>query len=574
MRLPLERVVAAARGDRPVELLLRNALIANVFTAALVPCDIAIDGGLIVGLGERPALRSVDLAGRIVCPGLIDSHFHLESSMVTPAELARAVVPHGTTTIVADPHEIANVMGVRGIELLLELSEGLPLMIFMMAPSCVPATGMETSGARLGAAEIESLLAHPRVVGLAEVMDFPGVIGGAPEVLCKLATVSSRPIDGHAPGVSGSALHAYLAAGVGSDHECTTYAEAEEKLALGMRIFLREGTAARNLAALLPVVTPTTERWCSFCTDDRHPADLHVEGHIDHLVRCAITNGLEPMIAVRLATINAALCFGLRRRGAIAPGYHADLVVLDGDLAGFHVAAVYAAGRQVAEGGEYLVQTAPARPSVVSPLPVAVDHLELTAKVPKNAGTTVRVRVIGIIPGQVLTSALEADLPVVNGTIHADPIRDILALAVVERHTGSGRVGHGFVAGLGLRRGALASSVAHDSHNIIVAGASEDDMRAAIAAIVAMGGGQAVAADRQVLAALPLPIAGLLSDLALDVVCERVAALAAAASSLGCPLRDPMMPLSFLALPVIPELRLTDHGLVDVRTYQLVPLLV
>jgi adenine deaminase len=565
----LARVVAAARGDRPVDLLLRNARLVNVFSGEVEPVHVAVDGGVVVGFGERAARASEDLGGGYLCPGFIDSHFHIESSMLLPAELARAVVPCGTTTVIADPHEIANVLGVAGVELMLALSEGLPLAVYLMAPSCVPATSMETAGGRLDAASIRTLLQHPRVLGLAEVMNFPGVIHGADDVLAKLAHAAGRPIDGHAPGLQGRDLQAYLAAGIGSDHECTTLAEAREKLGLGMHIFLREGSAARNLAILLPLVTPATERFCSFCTDDRHPADLQREGHIDHLVRSAIRQGLDAVLAIRLATLNAARHFGLRDRGAVAPGYRADLVVVD-DLERLAINAVYVAGVKVAEHGRYLPRPR-GRPSAPTTSTMHVDpaRLDLVIHAPLARA---KVRVISVVPGQVLTRALVEEVRIEDACAVADPARDLLKLAVVERHTGSQLVGLGFVNGLGLRRGALASSVAHDSHNIVVAGASDRDMLAAIAAVVAMGGGQVAVADGRVLAALPLPIAGLLSDLPLAEVCTRVAALAAAARGLGCPLPDPFMPLSFLALPVIPELKLTDRGLVDVTSFQTVPL--
>ncbi len=564
--MSLSDVIAVARGEQPVDLLLADARLVNVLSGEIHQADVAIHDGRVVGFGAYQARQVVDLGGRYLCPGFIDAHVHLESSMVQPAEFARAVMPHGTTAVICDPHEIANVLGVEGVHYILKASRRLYLSVYVMAPSCVPATAMETSGAELGAAEIAKLLRAGRVLGLAEMMNYPGVLYRVPEVLAKLDAAAGRPIDGHAPGLSGKDLNAYVAAGIHSDHECTDPDEAREKLRLGMHIFIREGTTARNLRALLPLVTPANARFCHFCTDDRHPETLLSEGHVDDLVRKAIAWGLDPVLAIQMATLNTAQYFGLSDKGAVAPGCAADLVVLD-DLATVRVAQVYAAGQRVAEEGYFLPVTSgtrvPLRPSV------HVDASAVDLTIPAGEGPA---RVIGAIPGQVVTEHLRMKPAIHEGRVVADPDRDLLKMAVVERHRGTGNVGLGLVKGIGLRRGAIASSVAHDSHNLVVIGANDDDMRAAIAAIAQMEGGQVAVVDGQVCAACPLPIAGLMSDRPLEEVSALGAALTQAAHALGCTLPDPLMTMSFLALPVIPALKLTDKGLVDVNTFAVVPL--
>jgi adenine deaminase len=560
-------LIAVARGEEPADLWLKNAQVVNVLSAEIHPADVAICGGRVVGFGQYEAGQTIDLEGRYLCPGFIDGHVHLESSMVQPSEFARAVVPHGTTAVVADPHEIANVLGLDGVRYILEASEGLPLTVYVMLPSCVPATQMETAGAELSAADLATLLDHPRVLGLAEMMNFPGVLFRVPEVLEKIGMAGQRPVDGHAPGLSGKDLNAYVAAGVRSDHECTTLDEAREKLRRGMHIFIREGTTARNLHDLLPLVTPANARRCSFVTDDRHPEDLLSEGHIDDLVRKAVAQGLDPVIAVQMASINTAEYFGLRNVGAIAPGYRADLLVVD-DLERFGIAQVFTAGQLVAEEGRFLPSPAEfPRVPLESTMHLDLGNLDLSIAAGEGLA-----KVIGVIPGQVITEKLSAQVPVKNGQAVADPAHDLLKMAVVERHRNTGNVGLGFVKGFGLRKGAIASSVAHDSHNIVVVGSDDADMRAAVEAVVEMGGGQVVMADGQVKARLPLPIAGLMSDQPLEEVRDRIEALTAAVQELGCVLPDPLMTMSFLALPVIPSLKLTDKGLVDVEQFAIVPL--
>jgi adenine deaminase len=565
--MELERLIAAARGEEAADLLLKNAHLVNVLSGEIHAADVAVAGGRVLGFGPYEAREVVDLEGRFLCPGLLDAHVHLESAMVRPAEFARAVIPRGTTGVFTDPHEIANVLGLAGVHYMLRASEGLPLRVYVMAPSCVPATAMETAGAELTAADIETLWAHERVIGLAEMMNFPGVLYRVPEVLDKLRAAAGRPVDGHAPGLAGLDLNAYVAAGVRSDHETTTPEEAREKLRRGMHVMIREGTAARNLEALLPAVTPANARLCHFCTDDRHPDTLLSEGGVDDVVRKAIALGLDPVMAIQMATINTAQYFRRQDIGAVAPGFQADLLVLE-DLEGLAAWRVYAGGRLVAEEGRYLGPTAELA-QVPVPSSMNLDAAAVDFAIAAGQGLA---RVIGVIPEQIVTEELRLVPRVEEGLVVADPGRDLLKMAVVERHRGTGRTGLGLVRGLGLERGALASSVAHDSHNIVVAGASDEEMRAALAAVVEMGGGQVVVEGGRVLAACPLPIAGLMSDRPLSEVRDQVAALTEAAHALGSRLPDPLMTMSFLALPVIPALKLTDRGLVDVIRFDFVPL--
>jgi len=575
--MDLARFLSIARGDEPAELVLRNGRVINVYTAEILEADVAMADGYIVGVGSGYASQQeMDLGGRYICPGLIDAHVHIESSMVTPYQFARAVVPRGTTTVVCDPHEIANVAGTAGIRYMLDASEGLPLTVYINLPSCVPATTMGTAGAELSAADLLPLAHLPRVLGLAELMNVPGLVLGFPDVLAKVEAFRDRVIDGHAPGVSGKWLQAYVGAGPGSDHESTTAAEMMEKLRLGMWVFIRESTAAKNLRALLPSVTPQNSRRCAFCTDDRHPADLLDEGHLDHLIRLAVAEGLDPITAIQMATLNAAEWFRLRDRGAIAPGLRADLVVFS-DLKNFRPEMVFSAGRLVAQAGEPVGDWTEPRSEdsgVRGTVRVDWDRVSLRIPVPDAGARSARVRVIGVIPDQVLTEHRVEEVPVRDGEAVADPERDILKLAVIERHRMTGNVGLGFVRGLGLRQGALAGSVGHDAHNLIVAGCDDVAMMTAARAVAQMGGGLAVAVGEQVLATVPLPVAGLMSDQPVEVVRFQMDNLTRAARSLGTSLPDPLMTLSFLPLEVIPALKLTDQGLVDVEQFAFVPLFV
>ncbi len=564
--MELSDLLAVSRGDAAADLLLKNARVVNVFTGEILDTHVAILGDRIAGLGDYAARAVEDLGGRYLAPGFIDAHVHVESSMVPPDEYARAVVPRGTTTVVSDPHEIANVLGLAGIRFMLDCARGLPLDVRVMAPSCVPATDMETSGARLLAKDLETLLADPQVLGLAEVMNFPGVVAGAPEVLDKLRAFRGRVVDGHAPRLTGKGLSAYVAAGIASDHECTTVAEAREKLRLGMWLLIREGSFARNLRDLLPVVDDHTDRRVCLCSDDRAPADLADEGHIDHMIRVAIAHGIDPVRAITMATLNPAEHFGLTDRGAIVPGRRADLV----SFAAFdtlHVERVWSGGKLVASAGQAAWPRGTTRREVPRAMNVAWDKVSL--HVP---GDGRRARVIGVVPDQLLTRHLVEDLPSSGGEVHAAPERDILKMAVIERHKGTGRTGVGFIHGFGIRRGAIASTVAHDHHNIVVIGSDMVSMLTAAKAIAATGGGKAVAVGEQVLAQVPLPIAGLMSDRPFEEVRRQMDACQAAALSLGATLREPFIALSFMALPVIPSLKLTDHGLVDVEKFEVVSL--
>ncbi len=574
----LPALLAVARGDTPADLVLRDARIINVFSGEIERGDVAVVGDAIAGVGGRyDGRETVDLAGAYLAPGLIDAHVHIESSLCTPPQFAAGVLPRGVTTVVADPHEIANVAGVAGIRYMAEASRNLPLNVVLMAPSCVPATHMETSGAALDAFDLAPLLADGTVHGLAEVMNFPGVIHGDEEVLHKLATFAHTPRDGHAPQLRGRMLNAYAASGIGSEHECTTVDEAREKLARGLYIFIREATNARNLHALLPLITPWNSRRLCLCTDDRVPGDLLDQGSIDWMVRETIRFGIDPITALRLATLNPAEYFGLRRRGGIAPGRAADLLVLQ-NLDDFAVRDVYASGKLVASEGALTqsmssVEMPTSRATIdkglkINPAQLLFDVAAL------QAGNSARVRVIGSLPDQLVTESRVLDLPVCDGLVVADPTRDVLKMAVVDRYSGEQRTGLGFIQGIGLRRGALAGTVAHDHHNLVVIGADDASMHAAASRVIELGGGLVAANGNKILAELPLPVAGLMSDRPLADVRADYDALIVAAHELGSPLHDPLMAMSFMALEVIPSLKLTDHGLVDVEAFEVVELFV
>lgn len=573
----LAQRVAAARGERPADLVLRNGRVCSVVTGELLRQDVVIHEGHVVALGDGYGAAQVhDLDGAVVVPGLIDAHMHLESTMLGLAEFARVVVPHGTTGVVLDPHEFANVLGVDGIRHVLRSGRGLPLDAFVMLSSCVPASEFESPRARLGAADLLPLLDEEGVLGLAEVMDMGGVLAADEGVLAKIRATRERGgrVDGHAPGLSGPDLCAYAACGIMSDHECTTADEARERLRLGMWLLVREGSAARNLDALLPVLRDWRPSRACFCTDDCDPGDLVEHGHIDAIVRRAIAGGLEPIDAVRCATLHPAQYFGLRDRGLVAPGHRADLCVVD-DLAEFRVRAVYKDGARVAEAG---------RPTFSLPAPAGagdaaadVGHGSVRCaplhredlRIPGRPGT---VSVIGVSDGEIVTAHRREPAPLRGGELVADPGRGLLKLAVVERHHATGRVGLGLVRGFGLRAGALASTVAHDSHNLVIVGADDDDMCGAAEAVVRQGGGLAVVDGGRVLATVALPVAGLVSMQPAAEVADQLRRLDRILAGLGCALRRPCMTLSFLCLSVIPELKLTDRGLVDVVARRLVPL--
>ncbi len=571
----MKALLAVSRGDVPADLLLKGGQLVNVLSGEIYSAEVAIFGDRIAGVsitpGEYQAKETIDLGGQYIAPGFIDAHVHIESSLLLPAEFANAVLPHGTTSVVSDPHEIANVHGIEGIKFMLRASEGLALRVFVMLSSCVPATHMETSGAQLDAQDLASLINQPRVLGIAEMMNYPGVVGGTDDMVAKalLGHQAKLRVDGHAPMVSGLALQAYIAAGVASDHESVSTEEALEKLRSGMQVYIRQGSTAKNLAALLPIVNERTARFCSFSTDDKQPDDLQKEGHIDHSVRMAIAAGLDPVIALQMASLNTARHYALNDLGAIAPGYLADIVTFS-DLYDLRISRTFASGRLVAENGSLLVHQRNNTPPPVGK--VSAPGLGETSFVIKAEGTTVRV--IGAIPEQIVTRTLIERAPTRDGQVVADPERDLLKIAVVERHAGTRNVGLGLVKGFGLREGALASSIAHDSHNIVVVGASDAEMLIAAQTIVAMGGGICAVRGGEVLGRLPLPVAGLMSDQPLEYARDAMSQLLDAAKSLGCTLDNPYMAMAFLALPVIPELKITDKGLVDVSTFSLCPLFV
>jgi len=571
--MDIERLIAVARGDEPADLVLTGGRVVDVLSGEIRRTSIAVAGGMIAGLGDGYRGRdTLDLRGRYVCPGFIDAHVHVESSLVRPLEFARAVVPHGVTTVVSNPHEIANVVGIGGIRYMMRDARKAPLDQLFTIPSCVPATSLSTSGARLTKEDIAFLLREPGLAGLGEVMDFSAVVAGAGRVLEEISLCGGLPRDGHCPGLGGMELNAYAAAGITSEHECTTDGEAREKLARGMKIFIREGSVARNLKNLLPVVTPHNERWLCFCTDDRKLTDLLDEGSIDHLVRMAIAGGIPPVTAIRMATLNPSEHFRLSDRGVIAPGRRADLVVFS-DLDEPRAELVYCRGALAARDGDPVSGMFETAGEGVEPEISETIHIDWSGadfRIPVPGGA---IRVIGIVPDQLLTESLHMEPRLENGCAVSDPARDLLKMAVIERHRASGRTGLGFVRGVGLRRGALASTVAHDHHNLIVIGADDLSMETAARAAAAAGGGQAVADGETVLAILPLPVAGLMSDRPTGEVRERMSSLFSAAGQLGSTLDDPFMTMSFLGLEVIPSLKLTDLGLIDVNLQKVVPLL-
>lgn len=560
--------LAAARGDKPAELVLRNARLVNVISGEIYAADIVIHDRHIVALDAGYAAeREIDLKGRYVAPGLIDAHVHIESSLVTPPEFARAVLPHGVTTVVTDPHEIANVLGLEGMRYMLERAKHGLMNMYVMVSSCVPATHMETSGARLEAEDLGELLHHPWVLGLAEVMNYPGVALGDEGMLDKIELFKHRVLDGHAPGMTGPMLNAYVTAGIQSEHECTEVAEALEKLRLGLTIFIREGTTTRNLLPLLPLITPENHGAICFCTDDRIPADLIDKGSIDDMIRMAIAHGIDPVMAIRMGSLNTARYFGLKKYGAVAPGKYADLIVFS-DLGNFMPEQVYRGGRLVAEDGRMVVEQAETRPlDLRGTLNIKLSTLDFSVP-----ATGDRIHVIGHIKDQVVTEHLVESPTVVDGMAVSDVERDILKFAMVERHRASGNIGKGFIQGFGLKRGAIAGTVAHDHHNLAVIGVDDVSMKQAVYAILEMGGGLVVVDGSQVLASLPLPIAGLLSESPIEAVRARYDRLIEKAHQLGNEMSDPFMVMSFMGLEVIPKLKLTDMGLVDVEQFKLIDL--
>jgi len=567
--MSLAAIIKVARGEEKADLLLKKGKIINVFSGEIYTSDVAIYKDTIVGLGEGySAVNEIDISGCYLSPGFMDGHIHLESSMVKISEFARTVVPIGTTSVIIDPHEIANVLGLEGIRYMLESSKYNPLNIFMMLPSCVPASSLGTSGANLSVNDLFPLLDEKWVLGLGEMMNFPGVLNQIPEVLDKIVVSSKKCIDGHAPNLSGKDLCAYISAQIRSDHECTTVEEAKGKLRLGMYIMLREGSVTRNLIDLLPLINPDNSRRCFFCCDDRHPKDLIEEGHINYIIKTSIKKGIDPVTAIRMATLNTAEYFRLRNLGAIAPGYVADLVVFD-NFRDFNILKVFNNGKLVAESGELLE---------LSPKPLEVSirgSINIKWLYPEDFSIPVKgnkCRVIKITPGQIITEENIEVPKIEDGFVVSDTKRDILKISVVERHHASEKVSVGLVKGIGLKKGALGSSVAHDSHNIIIVGTNDKDMLNVGAAISKMGGGLAISVDEKIVDSLPLPIAGLMSDRPLLEVKENLDSIYKTAKNLGVTVDNPFMSIAFLSLEVAPHLKITNKGLVDVNNSKIVDL--
>ena len=562
----VEDKIFRALGKKPVDLLIKNARLVNVISGEIHPANIAIVDGRIVGFGDYDAEETIDIDGEYLAPSFIDGHIHIESSMLTVPEFAKAVVPLGTGAVVADPHEFANVLGLDGIRYVLEERENLPLDIFVMLPSCVPATELESSGARLSAYDIHLLINEPRVVGVGEMMNYPGVISADREILNKLYVGRDKIVDGHAPGLSGKELNAYILAGPRSDHECTTMEEAQEKLRLGLHIHLREGSSEKNMRDLLPLVSETNWNNFSFVTDDRHPASLVSEGHIDNNLRIAIQNGLDPITAFQIATINTARFYNLKNIGAIVPRYWADFVIFD-DINDPRPRMVFKKGKLVAKDGKSLFNPSEAEHSHIRGTMNVARLDDNSFKIPAKGK---RIRIIEVIPDQIITKNTIDDAKIENGYAIADPERDIAKFVVIERHRASGNIGKGFVRGFGIRNGAFASSVAHDSHNLGVLGTNDRDMLLAAIRVIELGGGLVIVSDGQVLAELPLPVAGLVSDKPLSEVKANVENLIETAKNIGCTLPDPFAAMSFLSLVPIPALRLTDKGLVDSQNFKII----
>jgi len=565
MRNVLERQIDQAMGRQPADLAVRNVRILNLVTGEVQAGDIAICGSTIVGtLDSYSGREELDAGGRFAVPGFIDSHVHCESTLVTPGEFDRCVLPHGVTTGICDPHEICNVLGLRGLEYFLESAEHTAMDLRVQLSSCVPATPLETSGARLSATDLIQHRHHPRVIGLAEFMNVPGVLNKDPDCMEKLAAFHGGHIDGHAPLLSGHALNAYLSCGIRNCHETTSLAEGREKLAKGMQVLIREGSVSKDLAALAPLIGDFASPFLGLCTDDRNPLDIHEEGHLDYLVRRAISLGAPVAAVYRAASWSAARGFGLTDRGLIAPGFLADFLLLD-DLESCAIHSVFRRGRRVtAETFTERALPGPPGENTIRLQPVTADTFAVTASGPATA-------VIGIVPGKILTAHLQAELPYRDGKRHADPEHDLLKVCVLERHGRNGNAGRGFVQGFGFRQGALASSVGHDSHNICVVGANDEDMAVAVNRLRALGGGFVAVQGGGVLAELALPFAGLMSLNPFETVRRDLYSLRAAVKGMGCTLSEPFLHLAFLPLPVIPHLKITDFGLVDVDRFELIP---
>lgn len=560
-------LVDVAAGRAKAQTVFKNINLVNVFTGEIYMTDVAVHDGYIAGIGKYEGAVELDMEGKYLAPGFMDGHVHIESSMVTPGEFARAVAARGTTTLIADPHEIANVKGIAGIKYMLEGTENLPIDVYIMLPSCVPATPFENSGSVLKAEDLMEIINHPRVLGLGELMDFNNVINNEKSIMNKivLAKNANKFIDGHGPLLSGEELNAYISAGVRTEHECTSAEEARERLRLGMHVMLREGSAARNVIDLIPALNENSIARCMFCTDDRHPEDILIDGHIDNNIRLAINQGVDPVKAIQMATLNVARCYNLERVGAVAPGYKADMVVLN-DLEDLEIYQVYKEGKLIAQDGRALFEIKSINDSKmrnsVNIKPLEEDCFSITTE---EQG----LRVIGLQPHSLVTKDLWRNVIVKDGKYVTSEGKALLKIAVVERHHATGNIGLGLVEGLGLKNGAVASTVAHDSHNIVVIGDSDLDMRTAAEHLQEIGGGIAIASEGSILCSLPLPIGGLMSDIPLEQLQERLEDMLDVAYKMGVSRDyDPFMTLAFLALPVIPELKVTDLGLFDVVNFR------
>lgn len=561
----LETLIAQARGDQPADLVLRGGQVFDLVTGAMIAGDVAICADRIAGIGaDYEALRVIDVTGLTLVPGFIDTHLHVESSLVTPHEFDRCVTPRGITTAICDPHEIANVIGTDGIRWFQDASRHLLMDLRVQLSSCVPSTEMETAGARIEARDLAPLMGHPSGIGLAEFMNYPGVIHRDPAVLEKLRLFQGGHIDGHCPQLSGRDLNAYIAAGIRTEHEATTADEALEKLRKGMRVLIREGSVSKDLDALQPVLTEATSAYMCLCTDDRNPLDIAEHGHLDYMIRRLIELGTSPLAAYRAASLSGAQAFGLKDRGLIAPGLRADIVAVD-SLAGCHAQLVLCAGRVVDAAA---FASRPKMPQIARNS-VRAPHLAPESfRSPANQSMT---DVIGIIEGKIITSHLREDIAITDGDKRPDPARDLMRIAVIERHGKNGNIATGFVRGFGMKAGAIASTVCHDHHNIAVVGADYADMALAANRLTRIEGGFVVARDGRILAELALPVAGLISLCPFEEVRDQLAILRAAARDLGVTLEEPFLQLAFLALPVIPALKITDRGMVDVQKFEIIP---
>ena len=564
-----KHLIRVAQGLEPADLVLKNAEVFHVYTGEFILCDIAIADGYIAGTGSYFGIEEIDMEGRYITPGFIDAHVHIESSMLTPYQFAKAALPCGVTTIVTDPHEIANVCGAKGIQYMLDATEQLPLNVYFMLPSCVPATDFEDSGAVLLAEDLEPFMEHPRVLGLAEVMNAPGVLQQDENVMAKLKMAGKGRIDGHAPGLTSSQLMGYAAAGITTDHECISKEQALDRLRAGIKVMLREGTAAKNMRSLLPTVNPDTAPYFMFCADDKIPAELLDSGYINYMVKTAIEEGVSVANALQIATINAARHYGIKDAGAILPGRRADLLVFD-NLDEWKPRQVYKDGRLAVDNGQLLQEGRNCDSSslehTVNLAPVTVESFRLPLK-------TEMANVIGLVPYQIVTNKAALSVKRVDGCAVSDVENDILKLAVLERHHATGNIGLGLVKGFGLKRGALASTVGHDSHNLIVIGTNDEDMLAAVQELQRIGGGICIAENGQIRGALPLPVGGLMTNEPALMVAKQQAKMIALAREMGVPeFYSPFLTLAFLSLPVIPSLKLTDRGLVDVDSFKFIPL--